>query len=83
MPAQLKKNFIGIVSDQTEEQRVVEWLEKSNLRDRIADALTRQSEAGQSSPPQIGRLNTAAAREMQNEMAELPEAGRAHALPIG
>jgi hypothetical protein len=52
MPAQLKKNFIGIVSDQTEEQRVVESLAKSNrvlsryLRDLMAAALNRQSEAG-------------------------------------
>jgi hypothetical protein len=30
MPAQLKKNFIGLVSDQIEEQRVVESLAKSN-----------------------------------------------------
>jgi len=47
-----KKNFIGIVSDNTEEQRAVESLAKSNrvlgeyLRGLIAAALNRRSKAG-------------------------------------
>jgi hypothetical protein len=58
MPAQLKKTFIGLVSDQIEEQRVVESLAKSNrvlsryLRDLMAAALNRQSEAGWTASPE-------------------------------
>jgi hypothetical protein len=67
MPAQLKKNFIGLVSDQIEEQRVVESLAKSNRVLRRPDDPVR-SFAG----PHIG---------MQNEIAGLRRRSAAHALP--